>query len=122
MPHFVILEHDDSQGRHFDFMLETAEGLKTWAIPSAPQVNVEIPCVMLPDHRRLYLDYEGPVSGDRGTVRQWAGGVYDLERQNDAEWIVQLVGEKIAGRVRLRKKEGEPRQWFFQLEKRCQEP
>jgi len=24
----------------------------------------------LPDHRQLYLDYQGPISGDRGSVRR----------------------------------------------------
>lgn len=29
----------------------------------------------LPDHRRLYLNYEGPISGDRGEVTPVAAGL-----------------------------------------------
>ena len=31
----------------------------------------------LPNHRRLYLDYEGPISGDRGSVTRIGTGVIE---------------------------------------------
>lgn len=36
--------------------------------------KAQIPVTRLADHRRLYLAYEGPVSGDRGTVKRLAEG------------------------------------------------
>ncbi len=56
---------------------------------------------MLPDHRREYLDYEGPVSGDRGRVWRWDSGVYQAEHQADDEWVVSLSGVKLRGQAVL---------------------
>jgi len=36
----------------------------------------------LPDHRSAYLDYEGPVSGGRGTVRRVAAGELEVVRDD----------------------------------------
>ena len=35
------------------------------------------------DHRRIYLDYEGPISGNRGHVRRVAGGECELHARTD---------------------------------------
>jgi hypothetical protein len=101
VPRFVILRHDSPRGAHFDFMLESAGVLKTWALPRTPEIGVEMLCEALTDHRIEYLDYEGIVSGDRGTVARWDCGTYLLERQGDAEWIVQLFGRELSGRASL---------------------
>lgn len=100
---------------HFDFMLESAGALKTWALPQAPQPGLEMPCEVLPDHRLAYLDYEGPISGDRGAVTRWDRGTYSIERQSDAEWVVTLAGEKVAGKVVLRRSGDDPKQWLFAM-------
>ncbi|GAB5404991.1 MAG: hypothetical protein Aurels2KO_32220 [Aureliella sp.] len=49
---------------------------------SEPQSRVasELLAVRLPDHRKKYLDYEGPVSGNRGSVRAVARGFATLDR------------------------------------------
>ena len=95
MPRFVILRHDSPQGVHFDLMLEAGEVLKTWSLPQPPEPGVEMACNSLPDHRLLYLDYEGPISGDRGSVSRWDRGTYCIERQDEREWIVELAGNRI---------------------------
>ena len=94
MPRFVILRHDSPRGEHFDFMLEAGDVLKTWALPRPPEIGVEMDCEALADHRLAYLDYEGPISGQRGSVTRWDCGTYTLERQSDAEWTVNLVGRE----------------------------
>jgi len=112
MPRFVILRHDDSRGVHFDFMLEAGDVLKTWALPQPPQSGVEMLCKALDDHRLAYLDYEGPVSGDRGSVTQWDQGTYEVVAQDAATWTVDLRGEQLSGRVTLRREQDEPF-WHF---------
>ena len=52
-------------------MLEAGDVLKTWALPQPPQPGVEMECTALADHRLAYLDYEGPLSGNRGAVTRW---------------------------------------------------
>lgn len=113
MPRFVILRHDSPRGLHWDFLLEMGQALKTWALPRPPEPAVEMTCEGLPDHRLLYLDYEGPVSGDRGSVTRWDRGTYEVLRQSDLELVIDLSGEKLAGRVVLERSPDDPQRWWF---------
>ena len=72
---FVILHHTQVASPHFDLMLEMEPDalLTTFRCPAWPPTpgdNWE----ELPEHRRIYLDYEGPVSGGRGHVQRVAAG------------------------------------------------
>jgi hypothetical protein len=77
---YVVLRHEGIPAPHFDFMFERSPGgpLVTFRIDVWP-VDREITVVPLSDHRRDYLDYEGPVSGDRGFVRHVSAGRCDVE-------------------------------------------
>jgi hypothetical protein len=87
MPRFVILQHDHPFV-HWDLMLEAGEVLRTWRLAAPPLSGTEpIAATPLGDHRKLYLDYEGPVSGGRGEVTRW-----------DAGWYQELAGEVRSGR------------------------
>ena len=46
----------------------------------------------LPDHRALYLTYEGPVSGNRGSVRRELSGACEvtLDGPDRAAWTVRF--------------------------------
>jgi hypothetical protein len=101
MPRFTILRHDSPGGVHWDFLLEMGPVLKTWALPHLPEPDVEMTCEALADHRLDYLDYEGPVSEQRGSVVRWDWGTYRLDRQSDRELVVELSGEKLSGRAAL---------------------
>jgi hypothetical protein len=115
MPRFVILTHEQSNGTHFDFMLEAGGVLKTWSLPLPPVADVEIRCTALPEHRTAYLDYEGPVSGDRGTVVRWDQGIYTPLRTDDSDWLVEIAGERVSGTVTLRCHDEIEKQWIFLL-------
>ena len=73
MSRYVILEHDHPS-RHWDLMLESGEVLRTWRLASCPVAGASVAAEAAPDHRRLYLDYEGPISGGRGHVFRWDSG------------------------------------------------
>ena len=111
MQQFVILRHEAPHGVHFDLMLEVGNVLKTWALPQVPQRGMELECEALGDHRLAYLDYEGPISGDRGSVTRWDRGTYSIERQSDTEWVVDLAGEKLTTRAILRRATADSVQW-----------
>ncbi len=85
---YVILRHDGIPEPHFDLMFESAPGslLMTWRSPNWP-IERETPLVKLDDHRRDYLDYQGPVSGNRGHVTRVAAGVFQLKRRSDTLWV-----------------------------------
>ena len=115
MPQFVILRHENPPGAHFDLMLEVGGVLKTWALPQPPRPGARIECEALADHRPAYLDYEGPISGGRGSVTRWDRGTYVAERQTDTEWVVELAGEKLSGRMTLGHLADAANRWVFWL-------
>ncbi len=119
MPRFVVLRHESPRGIHFDFMLEAGDVLKTWALPQPPEPGVEIECEALADHRLAYLDYEGPISGGRGSVRCWDRGTYSIVEQSDVQWVVELAGEKLAGTATLCRPAGAAQRWSFSCQERC---
>ena len=89
---YVVLRHEGVAQPHFDLMLETAPGaaLATWRIPRWPideQINID----KVAEHRRDYLDYEGPISGDRGHVKRVTAGTYRLDRKFDTLWDITLL-------------------------------
>jgi len=101
MPRFTISHHAGSkEGDHFDLLLEQGESLKTWRLENTafqfPQSAKQIK-----DHRKLYLDYEGEVSGGRGTVKIWDTGTYLVDRWDDKHIRVALIGRQIRTRLRL---------------------
>jgi hypothetical protein len=95
MPRYVILEHDFPI-RHWDFMLESGGVLKTWRLAAPPCPGGAVAAEPSFDHRRVYLDYEGPVSGDRGTVTRWDWGTYSGEAS-----ALRLDGVRLRGAARI---------------------
>jgi len=118
VPRFVILQHDGPEGLHWDFMLETGSSLATWALPQAPGSAERTAARALPEHRLAYLDYEGPVSGGRGTVTRWDEGTYQIERQAEGLLVVLLSGKRLCGGVTLQRSGEDPQQWQFRFEGR----
>ena len=61
---------------HWDLMLEDGAHLVTWALDQLPTPGVEATGEMLAPHRLAYLDYEGPVTAGRGSVKCVMRGEY----------------------------------------------
>lgn len=78
MRRFALLEHVRGGSIHWDLLVEAdpvgSGPLLSWAIDAEPSPGHDLPARPLPDHRRAYLNYEGPISGNRGTVRRVASG------------------------------------------------
>ncbi len=104
MPRFVILEHDHPF-LHWDFMLESGDFLRTWRLCAKPQVAAVVAAESLGDHRKAYLDYEGPVSGNRGSVKRWDAGTFHWEVDTPERVVVRLQGERCAGSAVLERTE-----------------
>ena len=77
---FVLLSHASGKNslrpNHFDLMLEGGSDLVTLELQSLPQEPGIYPILRLPDHRQEYLDYQGEISGGRGTVTRLARGQF----------------------------------------------
>ena len=113
MPRFVLLRHEcpPSFGKpsHWDLMFERGEVLETWQLTDLPaswarqlglalsEASDVVPAIRLPDHRIAYLDYEGPLSGDRGSVHQCDGGSYELLAQQEDQEEFRLSGKALIG-------------------------
>src|SRR5665213_352131 len=122
---FVILFHETPpgypRGTHWDLMFERDAALRTWALAEEPQVEAPrtgamIDAERLPDHRLEYLDYEGPVSGDRGHVTQWDRGTFELKSDTAEEFAAIVAGQRLRGRVRLVLLAAEDQRWGFSFE------
>jgi DNA polymerase Ligase (LigD) len=112
MPRFVILEHDHPFF-HWDFMLEAGDVLRTWRLAHVPEHGEPIAATYLHEHRRLYLDYEGPLSGNRGSVRRWDAGVFHWLADDRDCVRLELAGIKTHGTAVLKRESGDA--WTFVL-------
>ncbi len=93
---FVVLYHEFPAGHacksHWDLMLEQGDSLETYAICEPLEHGETVEAKRLPNHRKAYLDYEGPVSDDRGSVtRVMKGEYFSLESESSEEKHQQLV-------------------------------
>ena len=125
----------DPRPDHWDLMFEAEGALKTWSSPTLPRRWLEqlaaadapdesrrrgdavagdatidagttCECQLLPDHRRAYLDYEGPVSQNRGTVRRCDRGTVQWLRHDTECVAVEVSGNIIRGTILLRRVDG----------------
>ena len=137
MPRFVLLRHecpeDYRSGPHWDLMFER-EGstdeyrLATWSLQQLPQawstaLGLEpvarslnpTSATLLADHRAAYLEYEGPISGDRGSVARCAGGEFRwLEEQTALVRIEILPPNPLCSQLELAA-QPEPDSWLLKL-------
>ena len=99
---YVILAHQTHDGLHWDLMLEWGDILKTWSLAQEPdRYSTTLIGTPLPDHRILYLDYEGPISGNRGEVRRWDTGRFTLIAETSKTWTIEFDGERLRGTYSL---------------------
>lgn len=96
---FVILYHTGYGAVHWDLMLEEAGSLATWRLYRDPCGLGTEGWELFPigEHRPAYLDYEGPLSGDRGKVRRVSSGTYELLEKNSQRWRVLFHGDELTG-------------------------
>jgi len=108
-------------------MLEANGALRTWAIAELPRswrrllslpasVEESATAEQLPDHRLDYLDYEGSLSGDRGTVTRVDSGTFAPLKGTSDSWVIDLSGQTIRGQVTLEKIPGQSSAWQLTFE------
>ena len=140
MPRFVLLYHDCpphyERPSHWDLMLQAGEALRTWALPRLPHAWAvfqqrtassypdcpPVACAdsvgaeRLADHRLDYLDLEGPLSGDRGTVRRIDCGTYASQSDSPACRQLTLASGNWKGRITLQQSAGDENQWTLAVD------
>ena len=115
---FAVLEHHWG-GVHWDFLVEDGPALRTWAVDGPIVEGRDLPARSLPAHRRAYLEYEGEVSGGRGTVRRWDEGWCEVVEWDEDRVRLEVRGGQLVGSVELWCVEDEEgrRPWLFRLGK-----
>lgn len=102
---FALLRHempaDASRPSHWDLLLEREQACWTCAIEVLPAGLAnsgpgEVEATRLPDHRKHYLSYQGPLTKQRGDVTQVLAG--------DCVWL-EDTSQRIAARLRFDNRE-----------------
>lgn len=100
MPRFVVLSHDWPMP-HWDLLFEAGPILRAWRLLTEPGPGLNVPAEPNADHRLCYLDYEGPVFGNRGTVYRWDCGTFSGDVGRPDGWVVVLAGSRLRGIARM---------------------
>ncbi len=124
MPRFVILEHDYPE-QHWDLMLEQGNHLCAWKLKENPDriyIKASKPISTIVskashDYKHIYLDYEGPLTNDRGFVTQFDQGTFEWLEQSDEQITISLQGKKLSGIAKFTKLTSniEPDNWQLEL-------
>lgn len=125
---FVVQRHDASR-LHYDFRLEIAGALKSWAVPKGPSMNPKDRrlAVQVEDHPLSYGSFEGEIPKGNygaGTVSIFDEGEFlPLEVKSDKEFLAawkngnikfQLKGKILKGDFALvRMKADSPENWLL---------
>lgn len=111
MPRFAILHHitpaDAEKPDHYDLLLEDGDVLKTYTLWSFPSVGMPATAIADFDHRMIYLDYEGPISDNRGEVTRADEGTFSWIIRQDDMITVHLQGQRLQGRLILEVQDSE---------------
>lgn len=102
---------DSGRISHWDLLLEPPTGfgdtLLTFASPTPPEAWVTATIVQqLPDHRHLYLDYEGPVSGNRGNVSRVLSGTIQWKEFSSKSLIASVLSSGVPAPVYIFMEQG----------------
>ena len=112
MPRFAILTHDHPF-LHWDLLLEDGESCQTWRLMQQPAEGIAVLAERIAGHRLIYLDYEGPVTGDRGTVSRFDSGEFEWKHRAEGAVEVNLYGSRIHSGCTLgTDQEGRGLAWF----------
>ena len=101
MPRFVVHEHFSSH-HHFDFRLEMAGTLKSWAVPKGPpeEAGVKRLSIRTEDHKLSYIGFEGNIAEGMygaGVVKIWDSGTYEMVESKADKLVFELKGKRLKG-------------------------
>ncbi len=118
MARAVLLRHDlPDGGYHYDWMIQRSDAPGGPLLTFRTQTRIDQPgftrfeAERLEDHRAAYLDYEGAVSGGRGTVSRIATGEVSLAEPSATSILIAGRMGRVEGTFEGRAVSG--RAWRF---------
>ena len=118
---FIVQEHH-ARTFHYDFRLEKAGILKSWAVPKGIplQKGTKHLALEVENHPLDYAEFEGVIEEGQygaGTVKIWDKGTYEVEEWKADRVVFNLDGGLLKGRYCLLrfKQAGEQGWLLFQL-------
>jgi bifunctional non-homologous end joining protein LigD len=99
---FVVQRHDATR-LHYDFRLERAGALASWAVPKGVPLEpgAKALAVHVEDHPLEYASFHGEIPKGQyggGTVEIWDSGTYELlEEKRNGQLTFRLHGERLIG-------------------------
>ncbi len=112
---FVVLRHEvpaiADRPSHFDLMFEHGNRLITWSIAEWPLVSGEADAMKLPDHRLHYLEYEGAISGGRGTLYRIEAGICELLNSGPNLYAWRIKGVDTFGELTFVEQDPKIHRW-----------
>lgn len=130
-PHRFVVQRHRARRLHYDFRLEIAGVLVSWAVPKGPTLDPQVrrAAFQVEDHPIEYVDFEGIIPGGQyggGDVIVWDTGTWQPTDAGEAadpgralaagELHLDLFGGKLRGRfVLVRTSRGTPdrQQWLL---------
>ncbi len=102
MPRFTISQHSGAGKHpdHFDLFLEKDGTLKSWRLPGT-DLTEPLKAVEAKDHALKYLDFEGKLTGEKGSVTPWDTGTYLEDTWTPSAIQVAVVGRRVKTRLRI---------------------
>lgn len=106
MPRFALLIHDHPFV-HWDLLVQCGEVLRSWRLLESPDrwrsaaESTDLSAEAIADHRLMYLDYEGPVSRERGRVARWDHGQAEWQADSESSVRLRLSGSQLVGELAL---------------------
>ena len=117
---FVIQHHRTKVGQHWDLMLQSGPILATWQLWRTPDSLADGPiqATKIGDHRQAFLTYEGPLTGNRGTVQIYDQGTLKWHARHEDRIVIELHGAIIQGTFVLSRSATHATQWTFDASRR----
>lgn len=113
MPRFALLIHD-LPFVHWDLLVERGGVLRSWRLLESPdrwcsaKEPPDLSAEAIGDHRLMYLDYEGPVSRERGHVVRYDQGQAEWLAASETSVRLRLIGSRLSGELMLERETSQP--------------